>query len=60
MCDVVSYRISSQFNKKFREMIDAELSTLNTKCTEEDKKFKPKSLPKIISAYLIQFHGLER
>lgn len=53
-------RISPEFNKYLRESIDAEMKVLTQNCAKKIDKVRPKTLPKIVSLYLIHYHGLER
>lgn len=51
---------SPEFNDLMRRLIDAEMNALNEKCGQMKKSMKPKSLPQLITLYLIQFYGLKR
>lgn len=56
----VNCRISPEFNKYLRELIDAEMKMLTGNCTEGIEEIRLATLPKIISLYLIHYHGLNR
>lgn len=60
ICSITFFSVSPDFNKQLGELIDGEMGALTTKCAKPKGKISPVTLPKIISLYLIQYHGYER
>lgn len=53
--------ISSEFNKRLGELIAMSMDQLRNSCSQSNRyKSSPPNLPKIVSLYLIQYHGYDR
>lgn len=57
---VIAYSPSAEFNQLMRHLIGEEMKTLSKHCAQSNETMKPKTLPRIMSLYLIQYHGLKR
>lgn len=54
------HSLSAEFNELMRHLIGEEIKALAIHCANSNETMKPKTMPRIISLYLIQYHGLKR